>query len=312
MEDIKNSKQQKLEEIQKRIAEIQSKSSGSKSVTSKSTVASAKSTQTKDSASSVKSAPSKSTTTKVVKTVNSKNSTSTSHIKKTSTSTSSTVSDKKISTPDKNSSSSGQVTTKKTDTAVPKKTESPSTSETNIKPESKWKENNVRKSTEQVSQKKQAEIKKQVPVKQPRKKKSKAPLFAILGIVVLLAGFFYLWQFTEVLSSHEDVSASVDSSAKDDIATSGQSSWASIEGQIIISYSSNENELTAVSNVQQLKARGMQASYFWIPSLFDEGAALYKVYTGPYSTLEEAKQQLKQIQEWREDAYLLKAPIDKL
>ena len=291
-----NNKQDKLEEIQKRIAEIQSKSSGKK-VTSKSATAKG-SKPDEQSKQNTTSSPAK------AKVADNKPT-----VKKTSLANPTPAQSKK------------EVPNKKTQTQPTKTAIKTSVSKTNEaapkKTDSKWTENNLR-NHENNKAEKPNKVEKPKPETQaspsdasPKKITSRRWMIYIVLLLTLSALVFFLWKYTHFfVGDTQEISEM--KSPENVVSEDSQKGMVTVEGEIIISYSSNENELTAISNVQHLKSKGFEASYFWIPSLFEKGESLYKVYTGPYPSLEEATNQLKTIQEMRDDAYLLKAPLNKL
>ncbi len=67
-----------------------------------------------------------------------------------------------------------------------------------------------------------------------------------------------------------------------------------------------KTEIHAVTKVNQLKAKGFTASYYWIPDFVPQGNSYFKVVIGPFATQREAFKTLTPVQERAEfDAYVL-------
>lgn len=67
-----------------------------------------------------------------------------------------------------------------------------------------------------------------------------------------------------------------------------------------------KSEAYALTKVNQLKARGFDASYYWIPDFVPQGNKYFKVVIGPFATQREAMRKLTPVQERAEfDAYVL-------
>ena len=67
-----------------------------------------------------------------------------------------------------------------------------------------------------------------------------------------------------------------------------------------------KTESYALTKVNQLKAKGFDASYYWIPDFAPYGNKYFKVVIGPFSTQREAMRKLTPVQERAEfDAYVL-------
>lgn len=67
-----------------------------------------------------------------------------------------------------------------------------------------------------------------------------------------------------------------------------------------------KTEAHAIKKINELKAKGFEASYYWIPDFVPSGNAYFKVVIGPYNSISEALRKLTPVQERAEfDAYVL-------
>lgn len=67
-----------------------------------------------------------------------------------------------------------------------------------------------------------------------------------------------------------------------------------------------KTEEHALKKINELKNKGFEASYYWIPEIVPNGNAYFKVVIGPYKTFTEALRKLTPVQERAEfDAYVL-------
>jgi len=78
-----------------------------------------------------------------------------------------------------------------------------------------------------------------------------------------------------------------------------------IPSGFIISYASNSEKTTAVNNVSQLRAKGFQANYYYMPDKNANGPALYKVYIGPYNNESAALPDFKKVVSINDNAFIL-------
>lgn len=74
----------------------------------------------------------------------------------------------------------------------------------------------------------------------------------------------------------------------------------------IIAFSANSKKPLANTNYSTLEALGYDAGIYWIPKYFPGGKEMYKVYVGPYRSLQEAESMLPAIRNLQPDAYVLK------
>jgi hypothetical protein len=72
----------------------------------------------------------------------------------------------------------------------------------------------------------------------------------------------------------------------------------------IISHSSLKNENQAKAEVDKLKSSGLPAGYYWIPDHDPNGNPFFKVYIGPYATMEEGLRKLRTLKGLQRDTYL--------
>ncbi len=73
-----------------------------------------------------------------------------------------------------------------------------------------------------------------------------------------------------------------------------------------VACSAVKNESLAIKKVNELKAKGFDASYYWIPDFIKLGNPYFKVVIGPFSTRIDAMKKLTPVQERAEfDAYVL-------
>ena len=75
---------------------------------------------------------------------------------------------------------------------------------------------------------------------------------------------------------------------------------------VIISYSSNSTESAAKRNAAMLTNKGFQASYYYMPDKKAGAPALYKVYIGPYSDESAAMSDFKKVVDLNKTAFILK------
>lgn len=67
-----------------------------------------------------------------------------------------------------------------------------------------------------------------------------------------------------------------------------------------------KTEEHALKKINELKIKGFESSYYWIPEIVPNGNAYFKVVIGPYKTFTEALRKLTPVQERAEfDAYVL-------
>lgn len=67
-----------------------------------------------------------------------------------------------------------------------------------------------------------------------------------------------------------------------------------------------KNETFAIQKVNELKEKGFDASYYWIPDFVTHGQPYFKVVIGPFATRTDAMKKLTPVQERAEfDAYVL-------
>jgi len=75
---------------------------------------------------------------------------------------------------------------------------------------------------------------------------------------------------------------------------------------IIISYSSNSTEKIAKKNVSELKRKGFNASYYFMPDKDANSPSLYKVYVGPYNDESAAMSDFRKIVDINDKAFILR------
>ncbi len=73
----------------------------------------------------------------------------------------------------------------------------------------------------------------------------------------------------------------------------------------VISVSTIYWEADAVKTVNEYRANGLNANYYWIPDYHDKNKALYNVFIGPYSSSRVAEKELKNIRKSYPNAFIL-------
>lgn len=74
----------------------------------------------------------------------------------------------------------------------------------------------------------------------------------------------------------------------------------------IVSFSSVKDEKVASKGVKQLVDKGFLGGYYWMPDFESNAKQLYKVYSGPYTSEQEARAKQREIVVFNEDAYVMK------
>ena len=143
--------------------------------------------------------------------------------------------------------------------------------------------------------KKQKEAVKEVPIPQTENpQKEKTPMsFGWLKYVVIIGslgyGGFYAYENSNVLTSEKTDTKEVNiAEIKYTLNFDGQNHIAITE--------TFEDESSAKAMVNDLKVKGFQADYFYLPNKSNSTEKVYQVFIGPYENEEETKQWTKNLQ----------------
>jgi hypothetical protein len=74
----------------------------------------------------------------------------------------------------------------------------------------------------------------------------------------------------------------------------------------IISYASNGSKEAAEKNVAMLKNQGLKANYYWMPDQQKSNPQLYKVYVGPYNSESSAFPDFKKVIKLNDKAFIFR------
>jgi cell division septation protein DedD len=74
----------------------------------------------------------------------------------------------------------------------------------------------------------------------------------------------------------------------------------------IVSFSSVEDEKVASKGVKKLVDKGFLGGYYWMPDINPGAKKLFKVYSGPYTSEQEARSKQREIAAFNQDAYVMK------
>ena len=74
----------------------------------------------------------------------------------------------------------------------------------------------------------------------------------------------------------------------------------------IVSYSSVADEKVASKGVKKLVDNGFLGGYYWMPDVNPGAKQLFKVYSGPYTSEQEARSKQREIAAFNQDAYVMK------